>query len=143
MKKHYKNNKMYALPEWYKNLMYQLGFRKINDTGREYYVNLISGEPCRVNKSGRLRSMRDGATADTYGRVRLKMSDGTYKTCYTHRLIADYIPNRENKPQVNHIKVAKNCNGIAELEWATARENRQHYIQYQKNKEETNEHNSN
>lgn len=143
MKKHYKTNQIYLMPDWYKNLMYQLGLRRINGTGREYWISLITGEVCTVTNSGRLRSMRDGATADTYGRVKLKMSDGTYQTFYTHRLIADFLPNRANKPQVNHIQVAKNCNGIADLEWVTARENRQHYVNYKKSKEEMNEHNSN
>lgn len=52
---------------------------------------------------------------------------GNYKMGLIHRFIAKkYIPNPENKTQINHKNGLKNDNRICNLEWCTSSENIQH-----------------
>lgn len=53
--------------------------------------------------------------------------NGKTKTMQVHRIIANtFIPNPENKPQINHINAIKTDNRVQNLEWVTAEENREH-----------------
>lgn len=53
--------------------------------------------------------------------------DGKQRVIESHLLIAKtFLPNPENKPQVNHIDGNKKNNCIENLEWVTARENLLH-----------------
>ena len=65
---------------------------------------------------------------DGYPAVSLSF-EGKRQSFQLHRLLAQlYIPNPENKPQVNHINGDKSDYSLKNLEWVTASENMQHAV---------------
>ena len=62
------------------------------------------------------------------GKGYLRVSIGG-KLMFVHRLVAEkYVPNPDNKPQVNHKDGNKLNNNADNLEWVTNQENRNHAI---------------
>lgn len=72
------------------------------------------------------RILKEGITTGGY-RLVVLCKNNKSKTFRLHRLVAEaFIPNPENKPQVNHIDENKANNNVNNLEWMTAKENINH-----------------
>lgn len=80
----------------------------------------------RIKRVTTGRILKGGKNKDGYLLVRLyKNSIGSTKGI--HRLVAKvFIPNPENKPEINHIDEDKTNNKVSNLEWMTAKENTNH-----------------
>lgn len=79
----------------------------------------------RVGKNGRVYPEREirMVTSDGYSQSSINI-DGKKTTLKMHRLVAQaFIPNPENKPQVNHINSLRKDNRVSNLEWVTVKEN--------------------
>jgi hypothetical protein len=75
-------------------------------------------------KIRKLRNDKDG-----YLLINL-CKDKKVKTFKIHRLVAQaFIPNPDNKPQINHIDGNKSNNKVDNLEWVTNKENSKHAVE--------------
>ena len=103
--------------------------RKMVEEWRDAY---IYGEQYEVSNMGRVRNkftkhvLSPQKDSKGYLRVRLSLHDKK-ATGKVHRLVANaFIPNPENKPQVNHKDTNKENNCVWNFEWATNGENQIH-----------------
>lgn len=99
--------------------MKEIIWKDVIELDSQFETNYL-GELKRKSDNKLIKANIDGKG---YYQYRINVN-GKYKTFLKHRLIAIYfIPNPENKPQVNHINLIKTDNSLDNLEWVTCSEN--------------------
>lgn len=94
------------------------GIYKVSSLGNVKKLN--------YKNSGKEQNISLCNDADGYLLVNLRLNNKS-KSKRVHRLVAQaFIPNPDNKPQVNHIDGDKQNNKIENLEWVTPLENNKH-----------------
>ena len=91
-----------------------------------------------VSNLGRVKSLKDNLGRDRELILKPQKNQNGYfiidlkrSTKLLHRIVAEaFIPNPENKPQVNHKDSNRGNYQISNLEWVTASENIQHGYKY-------------
>lgn len=82
-----------------------------------------------ISNTGQLRNSKTGRIlkpkVSNKGYVKYGISiSGKYKDVFAHRAVAEtFVPNPDNKPQVNHKDGNKKNNDYTNLEWSTGSEN--------------------
>lgn len=106
---------MVKMNEIWKDIFGYEGYYQVSNTGKVKNVNT--------------NHIKHSTLANTGYLVITLYKDNKGKTLTIHRLVAQaFIPNPDNKPQVNHIDGNKTNNNITNLEWVTAKENIRHII---------------
>lgn len=89
----------------------------------------------QISNTGKVVSKKTGLMLkpmyNKKGYQYVHLSINKYKSAkwYIHRLVAfHFIPNSENKPQVNHVDGNPSNNDVSNLEWVTNDENQRHAI---------------
>lgn len=100
----------------------------------ELWKNIEEATNYEVSNLGRIRNTKSGIilnpgiSGNGYKQVSLRIKDtDKFEKRYVHRLVAFYwIPNPEDKKEVNHINLDRTDNRVENLEWVTSSENQKH-----------------
>lgn len=114
--------------EVWKDIAGYEGLYQVSNLGRVKSLDRfarVKGNGMQLKK-GRIMAQKIRSKSYPYLCVTLSRNNKTVVRP-VHRLVAEsFIPNLENKPQVNHIDENKTNNRADNLEWATPHENMHH-----------------
>lgn len=106
------------MKEIYKDIIGYEGFYQVSNLGNVKRLN--------YRNSGKERCLKNYLSHIGYYKICLSKNSKVI-TVNVHRIISQaFIPNPENKSQVNHKDGNKLNNNVENLEWVTSKENTQH-----------------
>lgn len=104
------------------------GTYEVSTLGRVRSLNRVVERSDGIKRTYKSRILKPCISYNGYAQVKLQINS-TSKGQTIHRLVAiAFIPNIENKPQVNHKDGNKLNNQASNLEWITPSENIKHQI---------------
>ena len=114
---------LHKIEEW-KDIDGYEGYYQVSNLGniKSLDVEVFNGKVMHIRKGRVLKLQTNG----NYNKVSLSYR-GKVKQFLVHRLVAKaFLPNKQNKPEVNHIDYDCFNNCVSNLEWVTAKENDTH-----------------
>lgn len=110
------------------------------------WVKLAVNENYSINENGEVKNnktnklLKQSQHKNGYMSVSIKITNGSYKQYYVHRLIAEtFLPNLDNLTDVNHKDYNKQNNSVENLEWCSRSDNLKHSYNYE-NRNKNREH---
>ena len=110
-------------------------WRAVKDYEGLYEVSNIGRiKSLNYNGTGKEGLLKQQSNHKGYKTVMLR-KDNKGKTFKVHRLVAEaFIPNPENKPQIDHINCIRDDNRVENLRWVTGKENMENPLTKDKRK---------
>lgn len=121
------------MKEMWKNIPKFEGMYQVSSLGR--VKNIKKSTDKKHRKTSMHGRILIGKLSNGYRKVSL-CNNGDIINEYIHRLVAQaFIPNPENKPEIDHINTVRDDNRVENLRWVTRRENTMNPITLEKTRE--------
>ena len=118
-----------GLTEYWLDIPGYKGYYQVSNYGNVRSLNRVITQQNDRKQLVKGRALKPHLTNKGYFKVHLSR-DGKRKSRSIHRLVAmAFLPNKLDKPQVNHINGCKTDNNLCNLEWNTQSEQQIHAYQ--------------